>query len=110
MVASQKLGTVDFTDALDFSFPQIKSVKIENVAFAGEWVEGDIVIVYEFGGEHSFQQHFKTKLNEETSFDIGALRARIHVWLEGARLWLGLVLCLGPLCAPEFKTSIDLPT
>jgi len=100
---------LDFPGVFNFAFPTIKSLRVENVTFREEWVEGDIVLRYDFNGEHVAREHFKTKLNEETSFDVGPLKAVMHVWLDGPKLWLGLKICLGPLCTPEMKTSIDIP-
>ena len=109
MAEMNALGTVEFQGAIDFAWPKIISLKIENVTYQGEWVEGDIALKYDLGGEKEVRQHVKTKINEEQSFDIGPLKAKFHVYLEGPKLWLALSLCLGPICTPELKTSVDLP-
>ncbi len=109
MADGVKIENITFGGNLEFSFPSISSVMIENLTYQGEWVEGDLVLKYDFSGDHTVRQHFKTKLNESTSFDVGPLKANVHVWLDGQKLWFGVTLCLGILCTPEFKTNIDAP-
>jgi len=109
MPGLQKLETLRFDGPLDIGFPKIKSLKVENVTYQGEWVEGDIVLSYELSGDQELRQHIKTKLNEEQKFDIGPLKLTAHVWLDGPKLWFGAKICAGPFCTDELKTSVDLP-
>ena len=94
---------------LNLSLPKINSVTVENISYKDELVEGDVVVQYSFKGNHSITEHFKTKINAEEDIPIEAFIAKLHVWIQGPKLWLGIRLCIGSLCSPEVQTSIDLP-
>ena len=93
---------------LNLSLPKINSVTVENISYKDELVEGDAVVQYSFKGNHSITEHFKTKINDHEDIPIEPLIAKLHVWIQGPKLWLGIRLCIGSLCSPEGQTSVDL--
>ena len=108
-MTEQAAQPLQFSELLNFSWPKINSVTIENVSYKDETVEGDVKVQYSFNGNHSITEHFKTKINDEEDIPIEPLIAKLHVWIQGPKLWLGIRLCIGSLCSPEGQTSVDLP-
>lgn len=91
------------------SLPKIISLKLENVRYEADSVEGYIVLKYEFNGLHEVRQHFKARLNQQVSLPLGPLTIHFHVWLNGSRLCFGLNVCAGPICTGELTTCVDVP-
>lgn len=108
----QELANVQFTAASKLqwpSLPKVKSLTIENLKYQGDSVEGDIILKYEFNGDHEVRQHFRTQLNQQVSIPLGVLTLHFHVWLDGAQLCFGASLCAGPICSGELKTCVNIP-
>ena len=108
-MSEQAAQPLQFSALLNFSWPKINSVTVENISYKDELVEGDVIVQYSFKGNHSITEHFKTKIDDEEDIPIEPLIAKLHVWIEGPKLWLGIRICIGSLCSPEGQTSVDLP-
>ena len=108
-MSEQATQQLQFSKLLNFSWPKINSLTIQNISYKDEVVEGDVVLQYSFNGNHNITEHFKTKINAEEDIPIEAFIAKLHVWIQGPKLWLGIRLCIGSLCSPEGQTSVDLP-